>query len=383
VPVYLDHNATTPLHPQVLEAMMPLLSGPPANGSSVHRYGRAARGALDRAREQVAALIGAEPGEIIFTSGGTESNNLALLGQTAGQTPGRLALSRIEHESVLQPSLWLAEHGWTIDLIDVDSHGRVTTEHLRAALHADTRLTAVMLANNQTGVLQDVAALAELNAERGVPLHCDAAQAAGKIPVDFRALGVQTMTLSAHKLYGPQGVGALVVDKRVELAPLLRGGGQERGLRSGTHNLAGIVGFGAAAQLAADELARREHHLRRLRDALEQRLSELPSVVVFGQAAARLPNTVQFAVRGFAGETLLMQLDREGFAVSSGSACHSGVNEPSHVLAAMGVPTELALGAVRVSLGIDNTDNEVQSFADALRKVIGRIPAAVALLADA
>jgi cysteine desulfurase len=383
VPVYLDHNATTPLHPLVLEAMMPFLSGPPANASSVHRYGRAARGALDRAREQVAALVGAEPGEIVFNSGGTESNNHALLGLTAGQTPGRLAVSRIEHESVLQPSRWLAEGGWSIDLVDVDSRGRVTTEHLCGALHADSRLVAVMLANNQTGVLQDVAALAELGAERGIPLHCDAAQAAGKIPVDFRALGAQTMTLSAHKLYGPQGVGALVVDKRVDLAPLLRGGGQERGLRSGTHNLAGIVGFGAAAELAASELTHRERRLRRLRDALEERLSELPSVVTFGRAAARLPNTVQFAVRGFAGETLLMQLDREGFAVSSGSACHSGVNEPSHVLAAMGVPAALALGAVRVSLGIDNTENDVHAFADALSKVIGRIPAAVPLLADA
>lgn len=383
MPVYLDYNATTPLHPRVLEAMMPFLSGAPGNASSVHRFGRAARSAVDRAREQVAALVGAEPGEIVFTSGGTESNNQALWALAAAGAPGRLAVSRIEHECVLQPSLWLAEHGWNVDPIDVDGSGRVQVEHLQRVLRADTRLAAVMLANNQTGVLQDVGALAELCAERGIPLHCDAAQAAGKVPVDFRALGVQSMTVSAHKLYGPQGVGALVVDKRVEPAPLLRGGGQERGLRSGTHNLAGIVGFGAAAELAAGELTQRARHLRHLRDALEARLQALPGVEVFAQSAARLPNTVQFAARGFAGETLLMQLDRQGFAVSAGSACHSGVDEPSHVLEAMGVPKDLALGAVRVSLGIDNTEEEVQAFADALGKVIGRAPAAVPQLVDA
>jgi cysteine desulfurase len=234
-----------------------------------------------------------------------------------------------------------------------------------------------MLANNETGVIQDIAALAAITSERGVLLHTDAAQAAGKIPVDFRALGVQTMTLSSHKLYGPQGVGALIIDKHVEPAPLLLGGGQERALRGGTHNLAGVVGFGAACELAAGEIDARQRYLSGLRDALEARLTAQPGVVFFAQEAPRLPNTTEFAVRGFTGETLLMSLDQQGYAVSSGSACHSGLNEPSHVLRAMGIPDDLALGAVRVSLGMSNTRDQVDAFAAALAKILDRVPGSV------
>jgi cysteine desulfurase len=377
--IYLDHNATTPVHPSVLEAMLPFLGGTPGNPSSVHRFGRAARGALDRAREQVAALVNADPGEVLFTSGGTESNNQAVLGLTAGQAPGNLAVSRIEHDCVIQPARLRARQGWTLSWIEVDGNGRAQVPGLEAVLREDTRVAVVMLANNESGVIQDVGALAAVTAERGIPLHTDAAQAAGKIPVDFRALGVQSMTLSSHKLYGPQGVGALIVDKHVEPAALLLGGGQERALRAGTHNLAGVVGFGAACELAATELDARQRYMGALRDALEARLAAHPGLVFFSQSAPRLPNTTEFAVRGFTGETLVMSLDRRGFAVSSGSACHSGLDEPSHVLRAMGIADDLALGAVRVSVGMGNSRSDIDAFAGAISAILDRVPASVRL----
>lgn len=378
MPVYLDHNATTALHPAALEAMLPYLRSGPGNPSSAHRHGRAARAAIDRAREQVAALVGAEPAEVVFTSGGTESNNLAIAGTAARLAPGHLLVGATEHASVLEPAEALAGRGWTVERLAVDGQGRIAPDALDQSLRPDSRLACVMLANNETGVLHDVAALAARAAERGVPTHTDAAQAAGKLSVDFRALGVRTMTVSAHKLHGPQGVGALVVDRRAELAPLLLGGGQERGLRSGTQNVAGIVGFGAAAEAAAAELEARARRLRGLRDTLEERLRELGSVI-FGEEAERLPNTVMFALPGFAGETLLMTLDREGLALSSGSACHAGVDRPSHVLAAMGVPEPLALGAVRASLGKDSSLEDVEALVAALRRVAAAVPAAVRL----
>jgi cysteine desulfurase len=366
VKLYLDYNASTPLDARVLEAMTDCLSGIAGNPSSTHQFGRAARARIDTAREQVAALVGAHASQVIFTSGGTEANNLALHAVSWGRQPGRLAVSGIEHPSVLEPARALTARGWQLDLIEVDGRCRVTSEALIEKLHRDTRLVSVMTANNETGVIQDVAGLAESARSVGAVLLSDAIQAAGKMALDFESSGVQLMTLSAHKIYGPKGVGALIVDKSLELAPLMVGGGQERGFRAGTENVAGIVGFGVAAELAGTQLAERAAHTRRLRDRLETWLARYPEIGVFAEHAERLPNTVQLAIAGIDGETLLMQLDRVGIAVSSGSACSSGKSGPSHVLMAMGVDAESARGAIRISLGRDTTEADIDFLLTAL-----------------
>ncbi|MDX9741123.1 MAG: cysteine desulfurase family protein [Gammaproteobacteria bacterium] len=360
--VYFDYNATSPLDPAVLEAMLPFLRQPiGGNASSRHAPGRAARAAVERAREQVAALVGAAPREIVFTSGGTEANNLAIKGIAATWRSGSLLVSAIEHSSVLAPARALAAAGWRILEVLPDEDGRIPPERVSAALAPDTRLVSIMWANNETGVIQDVAACAALTGERGVAFHSDAVQAAGKVPVDTGLPGLGLASLSAHKIGGPQGVGALVVDSALDLEPLLHGGGQEGGRRSGTENVAGIVGFGQAAELAAARLGE-ARRLAELRTRLEQGLSGMPGVEIFGAQAERLPNTVFFAVDGVDGSTLLLLLDEAGYAVSSGSACGSGRPEPSHVLLAMGAERERAFGALRVSLGAGNRAEEVDGF---------------------
>lgn len=371
--IYLDHNATTPLDARVLEAMLPYLQGLTGNASSVHRYGRIVRAAVEQARAQVAALVNAEPSQVYFTSGGTEANNLAILGYAATRTPGRIACSAIEHSSVIECIDALRQHGWQQDLVAPDSEGRILPEAVRDSLYEDTALVSVMSANNETGVIQDIAGIAEVTKAHGAVLHTDAVQAAGKIGLDFRAGGAQMMTLSAHKIYGPTGAGALIVDKSLELRPMLYGGGHEKGWRAGTENVAGIVGFGMAAELAQQELDSRNAHMRALRDLVEQRLQQMPGVVIFAGHAERVSNTVQIGIPGVDGEALLMQLDRQGVAVSSGSACSSRKSEPSHVLMAMGVERELARSAIRISLGKDSTREQVQEFCVILEKLIKQL----------
>ncbi len=374
--VYLDFNATTPVDPRVVEAMLPHLAGPAGNPSSVHRFGRAARAALEQARAQVAALVGAQPDQVIFTSGGTEANNLAIRGvHPAGARDAPIAVSAVEHASVLAAARRRQRHGRAVRTLEVDAGGRVRIQSVRDALEAGAVLLSVMWANNETGVLQPVAEIAALARAAGAILHTDAVQAAGKVPVDFPSSGVHLMTLSAHKIYGPQGVGALIADAAVDLAPLVEGGGQERGRRGGTENLAGIVGFGAAAELARREREARATRMRGLRDALERALAQRPGTVVFAADAERLPNTVQFAVSGIAGETLVLELDRAGVAVSSGSACHSGRAEPSHVLAAMGVARETAYGAVRVSFGAESGPADLDALLQGLDAACARLAA--------
>jgi cysteine desulfurase len=376
---YLDHNATAPLDARVLEAMLPFLQGPYANPSSQHRQGRAARDAVETARAQVAALVGADPGEVIFTSGGTEANNLAIKGVAALHAPGRLLYSAIEHPSVLEPMQALARHGWSVETIAVDGDGLVDPAAYGAQLATGgVRLVSCMVANNETGVLQDIPRLAQSARDAGALFHADAVQAAGKVPVHFARSGAQLLSLSSHKLYGPKGAGALVVDGALELEPLLHGGGQERGRRGGTENVAAIVGFGAAAELAARELEARRARTLQLRARLEARLAGIPGLRIFAAQAPRLPNTVQFAVPPFHSATLLGLLDKKGYAVSSGSACASGTNEPSHVLLAMGVPADLALGAIRVSFGKDNTEADADGFVAALRSVLADVMPAMA-----
>jgi len=370
VPVYFDNNATTALDPRVLEAMQPYWSGPYGNPSSVHRYGRAARDAIEAARAQVAALVGAQASEVLWTAGGTESNNTALRGVIAGTGPSRVLYGVTEHPSVLETAESLRDGGWTMETVAVERSGVVDWPAFRTQLErAPVRIAALMFANNETGVLQDIPRAAELVHRAGAVLLADAVQAAGKVPLNFAASGADLMSLSAHKLYGPKGVGALLVRTGVELAPLLYGGGQERGRRGGTENLPAIVGFGAAAELVQRELEARAAHLAALSERLQAGLRSLRGAVVFGADAPRLPNTVQFALPGWEGEALLMALDRKGVAVSSGSACASGSGLPSHVLLGMGWPAPIAFGAIRVSFGKDNSAAEV----DRLLALLGEL----------
>jgi cysteine desulfurase len=373
MPVYLDHNATTPVDAHVLETMLPFLREQYGNPSSVHRFGRMARGAIDVAREQVAELVGAHASQVLFTSGGTEANNLALCGTVAHLASGEILIGATEHSSVAQTAQSLVGRGWTIGAVPVDRDGRVQLDAFEQLLTRRPALVSIMAANNETGAVQDIAALAQRARESGALFHSDAVQAVGKLPVDFVQTGAQLMSLSAHKIHGPKGIGALVVDKAVELRPQLHGGGQERGLRSGTENVAGIVGFGAAAVLARKRLATYAVTTERLRARLESGLRAIGEIEIFSAGARRLPNTVCFAVRGVDGETLLMQLDRAGMAVSSGSACASGRAEPNPILLAMGIDAELARGSVRVSFGTGNTDSDVDAFVGALAGILARL----------
>ncbi len=380
-PIYFDHNATTPLDPRVLEGMLPYLATQYGNASSRHEYGRAARRAIDEARQRVACAVGAHPTEVVFTSGGSEANNLFVKGAAACLAPGLIAISAIEHPCVREPAKQLVRTGWKLREISVDGDCRVAGADFDAVLEDKPKLVSVMLANNETGAVQDIGALAAQVKPSLAWFHSDAVQAFGKRPVDFRALngaGVHALTLSAHKLGGPKGAGALVVDKRVELQPLIAGGGHERGLRSGTENVAAIVGFGLAAELAVARLDARETQLAALRAELEAGLVG-QGATLFAGAAERLPNTSYFAFAGIDGETLVGRLDRAGFAVAAGAACSSANPEPSHVLLAMGVASAQARGAVRVSLGADNTAAQVREFLAALDATISQLKGLTAL----
>lgn len=362
MPIYLDHNATTHLDPRVLEAMLPYLSGPAANASSLHRYGRLARDAVEAARHQVARLIGADPGEIIWTSGGTEANNLAIKG-VARAGAGRVLYGATEHPAVMEAAESLRPHGIDVEVIPVDAQGLIDAEAFRQQLaQAPLRLVSIMRANNETGVIQDLPRLAPLVHAAGGWLHVDAVQAAGKLAFDRHEVGADLVTVSSHKLYGPKGIAALAVSAEVELSPLLHGGAQERGRRGGTENVAAIAGFGRAAELACEELDQRLAHFAELAGRFDAGLAAIRGIEVFGAGAPRLTNTRQFALHGYDGEALLMELDRRGIAVSSGSACASGSGEPSHVLVAMGIDPVIAKGAIRVSFGVANTAADVERF---------------------
>jgi len=358
--IYLDHNATTPLDPRVLEAMLPWMRGVHGNPSSIHRPGREARAALDRARMQVAALVNVQPAQVVFTSGGTEADNLALKGVCSGKPRGRVLVSAVEHAAVLGPAQDLMRQGWSVQRLPVDADCRLDFEALQNMLAEDVRLVSVMLANNETGAIQNVKAVAAAARSHGALVHTDAIQAAGKLPLDFNALGTDLMSLSAHKLNGPRGVGALIMDRRLDLKPQISGGGQEHGMRGGTENLAGIIGFGQAAELARTELHGRSRDWRALRDKFEAGIKSMPGTGIFAMQAERLPNTVQIGIAGFDGEMAVMELDKRGIAVSSGSACHSSSGQPSHVLLAMGVDAMHARTAVRVSFGMGNTAHDVE-----------------------
>jgi len=363
-PVYLDYNATSPVHPRVLEAMLPWFSQRFGNASSRHEYGRAARAAVDEARAKVAASVGAHHSEVVFVSAGSEANNLFIKGTAALDRPGVVAVSSVEHPSVREPARSLERIGWQVREIAVDTEGCIDVDDYLDILQYRPKLVSVMLANNETGVILDIPTIAEAAKTTRSWFHTDAVQALGKIPVNFRALndsGVHALTLSSHKIGGPKGAGALVLDKRLELAPLISGGGHERGLRSGTEDVPAIVGFGVACEIAAAELQATSGRLRVLRAELERGLAE-QGATIFGLAAERLPNTVYFSLPGIEGETLVTKLDRAGFAVASGAACSSANPMPSRVLMSMSVAPGLARGAVRVSLGSETTAAQVSDF---------------------
>jgi cysteine desulfurase len=378
--IYFDHNATTPIADPVFEAMLPFLRDDFGNASSRHELGTRTREAVERAREQVAAAVGVQPVQVVFTSGGTEANNLFVKGVALRRKPAQIAISGIEHPCVLEPARQLAKSGWTLAVIGADSDGVVRLADLTLALEQPTAAVSIMLANNETGAIQPVRRAADLARAAGAAMHPDAVQAFGKMPVRFADLGVDAMTLSSHKIYGPKGAGALVVDKRLDLAPLLAGGGHERGMRSGTENVAAIVGFGAAAELAAALTDSYRDHVAPLRERLEAGLVER-GARIFGANADRVPNTSYFAFPDVEGETLVIQLDGAGFATASGAACSSHHTGPSHVLLAMGVEPALATRAVRVSLGRGNSEQEVDLFLAALDAILGRLQRMAAIAA--
>ncbi len=365
--IYFDHNATTPLDGRVLQEMLPFLTAFYGNPSTLYKMGRLAQSALDCAREQIAALAGAKPEQVIFTSGGTEANALAL---HSLQPNRQLIISAIEHPSILESAHTLQQQGHTLTLLPVTTQGALDLQAIEHLPINPNALVSVMLANNETGCIQDIARLVDKVRDAGAIFHTDAVQALGKIPLNFAALGVHRMSISSHKIYGPKGCGALIVDDIEKVKPILIGGGQEKGQRAGTENVAAIVGFGKAAELALQELTQRHQHLLKLRLFLEQELMSIPNVTLFAQTCLRLPNTVQFAIQGTDGEMLVMQLDQKDIAISSGSACASGGKQPSSVLTAMGIEPALAKGAVRVSLGMQNTANEIIQFISALREII-------------
>jgi cysteine desulfurase len=372
--VYFDHAATTPVDRRVLEAMLPYFSERYGNPSELHRLGRDARAAVEEARARVAAALGADEKEIVFTAGGTESDNLALFGYLQRYEPGHLIVSAIEHPAVMEAARALNRLGWAVDFVPVDREGVIDVDAYEQAFRGDTRLASVMFANNVVGTLQPVADLARIAHEKGAAFHTDAVQAAGSLPIDVADLGVDLLSLSGHKLYGPKGAGALFVRRGTRMQPIVHGGGHERRLRSGTENVPGIVGLGVALALATESLPETRPRLEALRDRLARGVVDLvPDVAYLGHPTERLPGNVAFTVRYVEGESMLLQLDHKGFMVSSGSACASGSLEPSHVVLALGFGAEEAHGSMRVSLGRENTAAEVDAFLDAFPPIVDKL----------
>jgi cysteine desulfurase len=371
--IYLDHNATTPIDPRVFEAMAPALRANFGNPSSAHWFGQQARAALEDAREQVAGLLGAVPAEIVFTGSGTEADNMAVRG-AAPRPDGRrrkIVVTAIEHHAVLHVAQALAREGWAVEVVRANPGGGVDLDDLRAKVDDETALLSLMLANNETGVIQPVAEATAYAHERGVLVHCDAVQAAGKIAVDVGTLGVDLLSISAHKLYGPKGVGALYVKRGTTLSTFVRGGSQERNRRAGTENVAGIVGLGRAAALAREELVADAERLAGQRDRLEQALLAIPGSRRNGQGA-RVPNTSNVTFSDVDAESLLLALDLEGIAVSAGAACSAGGIEPSHVLQAMGLSLAEVQASLRFSLGRPTTDSEIDRATAAVTECVVR-----------
>lgn len=378
--VYLDNNATTQLHPEVVEAMLPFLREQYGNPSSGHWFGRSVRARIEEAREKAAALIGAQPNEIYFCGGGSESDNTALKGAAFTKPRDgswRVVTTAIEHPAVLSTAGYLAQNGYCQTVVGVDGYGMVDPAGVAAALDDKTVIVSVMHANNESGTIQPIRRIADAAKARGILMHSDAAQSAGKIPIDVNEMGVDLLSMSAHKLYAPKGMGLLYIRKGVKIHPLITGGHHERGMRAGTENVAGIVGLGTACELARRNLAEGSKKIAALRDHLQARIMEkIPSVRLNGHAEKRLPGTLNISIEGVEGETLLIQCDLNGIALSTGSACASGSTEPSHVLVAMGIPREVIQGSLRLSVGIYNTAQDIDYVMERLPKIVASARAA-------
>lgn len=374
--VYLDHNATTPLDPRVFESMKPYLTDSFGNASSPHHYGRLAKQALERSRVIAAEAIGARPEEIIFTSGGTESDNIAIRGIAYHRGKGHIIASSVEHHAVLKTCQALERAGFTTTYLPVDRQGRVEPDEVKRSVQKDTVLISLMFANNETGVMQPIAEVGSIAREYGILFHCDAVQGIGKSAIDVDEMCVDLLSLSSHKIYGPQGIGGLYVRDGTELFPIIAGGHHERGLRPGTENIAAIVGFAQALKIAIDEIDTYRGMVSSLRNKLESELLDrIDRVEIHGAQAERLPHTSSVGFSSVEAESILLHLDLKGIAASSGSACTTGEPEPSHVLSAMGISPELARGSIRISLGRENIAEEVDYTVSVLEATVNQLRA--------
>lgn len=374
--IYLDHAATTKLKDEVLETMLPFLTEQYGNPSTIYTLGREANKAMDTAREQVAKTLNAKPNEIFFTGSGTESDNWAIKGIAyANKEKGKhIITSNIEHHAVLHTCEFLQKEGFDITYVPVDNQGIVDLEELKKAIRPDTILVSVMLANNEIGTIQPIKEISQIAKEHGIYLHTDAVQAVGSIPVDVNDLGVDLLSLSGHKIYGPKGVGILYIKSGTKISPLIHGGGQQRGKRAGTENVANIVGIGKAIELATEDISKYSTHLQELREmTIEGILKEIPHTRLNGHPEKRLPGNVNISFEYIEGESILLMLDSKGIAASSGSACTSGSLDPSHVLLAIGLPHEIAHGSLRLTFGIENTKDDVEYLLKILPPIIEKL----------
>ena len=384
--IYFDHNATTPVLPEVFDAMVPYLKELWGNPSSIHWAGRGTRKAVDEARDRVCALLNCAPLELIFTSSGTEGDNHAIKGIAFSKKDkgNHIITTKVEHPAVLNTCKYLAKEGFDVTYLDVDADGMIDLDALKAAITDKTILITIMYANNETGVIFPIPEIGEIARERGVTFHTDAVQAAGKLPIDLKTLNADLLTISGHKLYGPKGVGALFARRGVRLTPLIHGGHHERNRRGGTENVAGIIGFGKACEIALADMDHEITHLKALRDRLEKGILEkIDHVKINGAVDRRLPNTSNISYEFVEGESLLLSLDMKGVAASSGSACTSGSLEPSHVLLAMSLSHEMSHGSVRISLGKSNTEQEIDYLIEIMPPIVARMRSMSPLYAGA
>ena len=374
--IYLDNAASTPVHEKVIEEMLPYFREQYGNPSSIHKHGRLANAAIQNARKRIAALINADSNEILITSGGTESNNTAIQGIASQKKGKHIITSSIEHDAILEPCKSLEKQGYRISFLPVDKYGSIDPEDLRREISSDTCLITIMYANNEVGTIQPIKEMHSIAKEKNIAFHTDAVQAVGKIPVDVKELGVDLLSISSHKINGPKGVGALYIKKGMKISPLILGGGQESGLRSGTENVASIVGFGMACEISKKNMDENTSHLKKLTTKLTSRvLHEIPATTINGNSDMKTPNNAHFTFLGVNGEDLIIKLDENKISASTGSACSVKIQKASHVLKAMGFSHEQVTGSLRLTVGITNTEQEIDETVDTLKKVVQELRA--------